>query len=198
MSKDNLDELLELTLEMEGLISLMIKREDMTPPGVSAILGRKAARFNELLESVIPVAEIQCAPAKVVVDLQPEVIEKPEETAEEREVASSAQMEQQEDAEPLYALPQEKQEPAPAEEIVVERTAEAAPERKLVFALNDRFRFKRNLFDDSDEEFNGTVKILSGMNSMDEVSDYLYNDLCLDADNPEVQAFVEALAPQFK
>lgn len=49
MTKDNLDELLELTLEMEGLITLMLKRDDMTPPRVTAMLERKTLRFNELL-----------------------------------------------------------------------------------------------------------------------------------------------------
>ncbi|MDE5688449.1 MAG: hypothetical protein K2I18_07490 [Paramuribaculum sp.] len=192
MTKDNLDELLELTLEMEGLISLMIKREDMTPPSVSSILGRKAARFNELIESVVTVAEPRPVASQQVVDLQPEIIAEPEETVEEHEIADAVELEQKEDAEPMAEEPQ--REHKPMDESVVAN----CPERKLVFTLNDRFRFRRNLFDGSDEEFNGTLKILGGMSSMDEVSDYLFNDLCLDADNPEVQAFVEALAPQFK
>lgn len=194
MTKDNLDELLELTLEMEGLISLMIKREDMTPPSVSSILGRKAARFNELLESVVTVADPRPVASQHTIYLQPEVIEEPEATVEEHEIADAVELEQEEDAEPTAAEPQLT--PEPAEKSVIH--SDNSSEKKLVFTLNDRFRFKRNLFDGSDEEFNGTLKILGGMSSMDEVSDYLFNDLCLDADNPEVQAFVEALIPQFK
>ena len=44
----------------------------------------------------------------------------------------------------------------------------------LHFTLNDKFRFKRNLFDNSEEEFEGTIKVISEMSSIDEVNDYLY------------------------
>ena len=35
------------------------------------------------------------------------------------------------------------------------------------------------------------------MSSMDEVNDYLYNDLCLDPEDDEVKAFITVVANHF-
>lgn len=41
------------------------------------------------------------------------------------------------------------------------------------FTLNDRFRFKRELFNGSDADFINTIDTISAMSSVDEVTDYL-------------------------
>jgi hypothetical protein len=218
MTKDTIDELLELTLEMEGLLTLMLKRDDMTPPRVTAMLERKALRFNELLglQPAAPLAQaaepavqtaVEAADAEEIIEAQATV-----ETVRQQAVAESAELEQQEDAEP-QSEPDEIQVPAPESETVT--APEAAEEQHSVedeapkvlndvlakgplkFTINDRFRFRNNLFDSNDEEFEGTLAIISNMSTMDEVSDYLYNDLCLDADNEDVKAFVAVLTAHF-
>ena len=67
----------------------------------------------------------------------------------------------------------------------------------IVFTLNDRFRFRRELFGNSEGEMAETVNLLSAMASMSEVEDYLFNDLEWDADNQEVQDFLAIVARKF-
>jgi hypothetical protein len=67
----------------------------------------------------------------------------------------------------------------------------------IVFTLNDRFRFRRELFGNSEAEMADTVNLLSAMSSMSEVEDYLLNDLEWDADNQEVQDFIAIVARKF-
>lgn len=227
MTKDNLEELLEVAFEMEGLITLMLKREDMTPEKVKNMLRRKAARFNELLGAepvevpapkapVEIIAEETVAPEPVTaaeeeeetltsvyekIDLPESPASETEEAAEEQEIAEAAEMEEEEDAEP---------EAEPQDEFVVENPAtkndndggagvlnDFLCKKNPAFTLNDKFRFRRSLFDNSDEEFQGTLKIISEMKTMDEVEDYLYNDLCLEPENEDVKAFVEIISVQF-
>ncbi|MDE5838928.1 MAG: hypothetical protein K2H39_07725 [Paramuribaculum sp.] len=229
MTKDNLEELLELTFEMEGLITLMIKREDMTPDKVKNLLQRKAEKFNELLgvkvdyipdavrESVSDNEEPEVESSSAVV----EQIESEETVAEvtsateeandevEENIAESTEFEEKEDAQPIV---EDYSEPEPTIEIQddPEEEQSAAPEtaapevlndvlsrKSPVFTLNDKFRFRRNLFNDSDEEFYGTLKIIAEMKSMEEVEDYLYNDLCFEPEDEDVKAFVDIISLQF-
>lgn len=217
MTKDNLDEMLELTLEMEGLLTLMLKRDDMTPPRVTAMLERKARRFNELLNiKTIEANAAGPAPAKCAVEAQSMVVEpvvasvqesipQPEEPAEieqqveQEEIAEAAEMEQTEDAGPAEAAaaPVAEESPAAIEEPAELVLNDVLSKGKLSFTLNDKFRFKRTIFDNSEEEFEGTIRVINDMTSMDEVSDYLYNDLCLDPNNEDVKYFVEVVSAHF-
>ena len=214
MIKDNLDELLELTLEMEGLITLMLKRDDMTPPRVTAMLERKTLRFNELLgidvrrETAVPASaplqepelfkepEPMVPESKTAAPVREEIV--PESTcgcqadSDEEKVAESVETEQIEDADDNMPeeLPVDSE---PAEKVLNDVLSKGM----LHFTLNDKFRFKRNLFDNSEEEFEGTIKVISEMSSIDEVNDYLYNDLCLDPEDDEVKAFITVVANHF-
>lgn len=227
MTKDNLEELLEVAFEMEGLITLMLKREDMTPEKVKNMLRRKAARFNELLgaesleaptpkldvevkaeDTVVPETKIvekedsePIASVYEKIDLPASPVNEIAEAQEEQEIADSAEMEQEEDAEPTS----ETEDDFVADTLVSKNDTEGEAEvlndflckKNPAFTLNDKFRFRRSLFDNSDEEFQGTLKIISEMKAMDEVEDYLYNDLCLDPENEDVKAFVEIISVQF-
>lgn len=173
MTRENIERALELAFEMEGLLCLMQKREDMTPYRVAELLRSKGSEFASLVGS----EPLKCEEGEM----------RREERTEEKSIAQSALEEEAEDGAPAAVTPAPAAESAPASE----------PKRGIVFTLNDRFRFKRELFDDNQEEFDATIEIISGMESMDEVEDYLYNDLCLDADNEVVAEFAEALRSNF-
>lgn len=102
----------------------------------------------------------------------------------------------EEAAEPVVETPE------PVEPIVVSEPVEVAVEpayhdlRKLL-TLNDKFMFRRELFDNNDEEFNATIDLLSAMHSLDEVEEYLYYDLAWDRENPTVVLFQEFVARAF-
>ncbi|MDE6048982.1 MAG: hypothetical protein K2G09_04740 [Paramuribaculum sp.] len=207
MTKDNLEELLEVTFEMEGLISLMIKREDMTPDKIKTLLVKKAAHFNELLGSEPVVGEVATpavAVQEVVLDTpavetpQPIVVEThpAEEAVADEEIAAATTFEETEDALSEAEVPVV-EEPKEVSSTTANLLNDRLCKRTPAFTLNDKYRFRRALFDNNDEEFAGTLRIISGMKSMDEVEDYLYNDLCFESENEDVKAFVEIIAAQF-
>lgn len=65
------------------------------------------------------------------------------------------------------------------------------------FTLNDRFRFRRELFRNSDEEFKETVDVIGSMSSMEEAEEYFFNDLCWDETSPVVKEFMAIVGKHF-
>ncbi len=62
-----------------------------------------------------------------------------------------------------------------------------------VFTLNDKFRFRRELFAGDDDDFSSTLVLLAQMPSYEEAADYLFHDLLWDRRDENVQAFMEIL-----
>lgn len=56
--------------------------------------------------------------------------------------------------------------------------------------LNDKFLFRRELFNDSDAEFNDTLDLIASMHSLEEVREYLIDDLQWDPENSAVADFL--------
>ena len=113
------------------------------------------------------------------------------------------------DNKPIAIEPEVADEPVVVVEPVVESVTEPVTEpvsvattpkyhdlRKLL-TLNDKFMFRRELFDNNDEEFNATIDLISAMHSLDEVEEYLYYDLAWDRENPTVVLFHEFVARAF-
>ena len=70
-------------------------------------------------------------------------------------------------------------------------------EDRRMFTLNDKFRFRRELFRDSQEEFDDALRVISGMSDVSEAEEYVYDDLCLDPDNEDVKAFMDVIIKHF-
>lgn len=68
--------------------------------------------------------------------------------------------------------------------------------RKL-FTINDLYRFRRELFGNSDSEMADTVNLIAAMNSLDEAEDYVYGDLGWSRDNDEVADFMTIVGRAF-
>lgn len=89
------------------------------------------------------------------------------------------------------------------DEIVEEMAKEslkrpAEPRGRLVFTVNDRFRFKRELFGNSDADFNNTLALVASMENYDEAEDYFLGELQWNPKREEVAAFLEILKKYFK
>ena len=74
---------------------------------------------------------------------------------------------------------------------------ERAADISKAFTLNDRFRFRRELFRNSDDEFRETLEAIGSMVDMDEAEDYFFNDLCWDSSDPVVKEFMAIVAKHF-
>ena len=72
-----------------------------------------------------------------------------------------------------------------------------AKELRKALSLNDRFRFRRELFGNSDIRMNETLALIDAMHSYDEAEDYILNDLHWDLDNPEVAEFMKIVQKHF-
>lgn len=76
----------------------------------------------------------------------------------------------------------------------------AAPrnDRRPVFCINDRFRFRRELFHNSDAEFNAAMNMLATMDSYDEAEAYFIDDLGWNPESQEVMDFMAIMARYFQ
>ncbi len=208
--------LLNLAYEIEGLLMLHINRGDEAAPEMKQLLISKAEKLLEGLKgaSVIPPAPV--APVlKTVVPAETAPVEAPaatpaamaqeapvvetktnEEVAAEEAVAESALEEERGDADMAPTVNDtlgSDVQPTLEERLARERAADISK----AFTLNDRFRFRRELFRNSDEEFKETLEVIGTMSNMEEAEDYFYNDLCWDSDKEEVKEFMAVVAKHF-
>lgn len=65
------------------------------------------------------------------------------------------------------------------------------------FSLNDRFRYRRELFGNSEVEMCNTLNMVEAMHSFSEAEDYFYGDLEWDKDSPEVADFMTIIRNHF-
>ncbi len=77
-------------------------------------------------------------------------------------------------------------------------SARRAKELRKALRLNDRFRFRRELFGNSDVNMNDTLNLIDTMADYAEARDYLINDLGWSADEPVVKEFLELVSLHFK
>ena len=75
--------------------------------------------------------------------------------------------------------------------------SKAAGSISHLFTLNDKFRFRRELFNNSQQELDDTLAVLDDMASLDEAREYLTDDLCLDPSDPAVKDFFGIVAKHF-
>ena len=73
-----------------------------------------------------------------------------------------------------------------------------AKEMRKALSLNDRFRFRRELFGNSDINMNETLNLIDTMNDFTEASEYLLQDLGWSIEDPVVQEFIQLVERHFK
>lgn len=77
--------------------------------------------------------------------------------------------------------------------------ADVAPAQQTTsMSLNDKFKFQRELFNNDPTELQAAIDITSAMKGIDEIEEYLYNDLCLDPQNETTIEFVDLLKSKIK
>ncbi len=200
------DQILTTCLELEGLLCLVEKRGSSDKLS-SLILKKTELLYNSVRENFTAVAAeadddavatsvMAEEEADADVDLENpdsvEVVSLP--TVELTQTAAD----RPEDAE--VNLP-EVVEQAPVEARQVQKEPAATAVRNdtvnVEFTINDKFRFRRELFSNSDVDMSDALQIATRMNSREELEDYFYNDLCLDPENPVVVDFMRIIGRRF-
>ena len=205
MDKERLNELLDSIYELEGLVHLALTRDD-SPERLPELIVKKG---EELARHAVTVAEATAPSSKDFSGKAEAATSKEDITAEVAPVLDMQQepMEEQ----PLYVVDKGDMEAdfalgsSPIEEdmqSVVETVFDALPSNeprgKLVFSINDRYRFKRELFNNSDADFNNTLALVASMEDYDEAEDYFLGELQWDPKRVEVVDFLEVLKRYFK
>lgn len=68
---------------------------------------------------------------------------------------------------------------------------------RKMFTLNDNFKFRRELFENSQERYAQALTDIEQMDSMAQAEKYFYNELNWDKDNPEVNEFMAIISVYF-
>ena len=87
----------------------------------------------------------------------------------------------------------------PEEELRVDEILHRNLSKNLrkAFSLNDHFRFRRELFSNSEGEMNDALNLVEAMQSFDEAEEYFYEDLGWDRENEDVTDFMEVIKKHF-
>lgn len=185
--RPNYSELVKLAYEIEGLLTLQAQRGENAVATVDEMLAEKIAMLgrsfqedtdNEIASSALDEEEMMAEP-------QPEPVAEPQ--------------------------PEPESQPAVTETEVVEVSApddtaltldeklarQRAKNLFTAFTINDKFRFRRELFRNSQEEFDDALNVISQMSTVEEAEEYAYDDLCLDPDSDDVKAFMDIIIKHF-
>ena len=210
---NSLETLLKQVLELEGLLLIAVKRGDDAPGMVYDMIRQKAAAIGGMAEVKAPYNEqgIDALPDdEPDDDITVEFVDEPELEAEQP-VAEPA-VEPEPEAEQPVAEPAV--EPEPVAEVEPELEPEPDPDDqpltldealqrdmtkdlRQAISLNDRYRYRRELFGNSDSVMNETLNLIEAMHSFDEAEDYFYNDLQWEHDSPEVADFMVIIKNHF-
>lgn len=171
---NDITELLKLNLEIEGLLRILDSRDsDAATERLGTCFCEFSQKMNDFLLDLSATRDNN-EPA--------EEIAEPESVAEitEKEPVIPATLKTE-----YAARPEQTKNEAP-----VLNNASLLKS----FTLNDRFRFRRELFAGNDDDFNETLQLIADMESYTEAEDYLLNDMMWDRENPAVADFLEILA----
>lgn len=169
--------LLDITLELEGLLMVRLHRDD-APAETDDLISAKIAALESSSTDADDAAIAASVELEETDDAEPETLPEKPEMPERSDKSDKSDKSDNSDSAPAQ--------PAPPVSINDLATA---------FTLNDKFRFRRELFRNSDTELTETLDVLQAMDSIEEAEDYLYNDLAWDSENPEVKAFIALIVP---
>lgn len=188
MTDNVIQEIYKELLEAEGLVLLIKNRRGELPKEV----------FDNLADKLSSLT----AKAEDLAMSQVNAVETDDAAIEEHQIAESVEFEETEDADMASS---ENTEDSASEDADLSSRDNASEYEKPqersdlrhCFTINDRFRFKRELFGNSDSEMTDTINIVSAMNSFNEAEDYLYDDLGWDPSVDEVKDFMAIIERYF-
>lgn len=172
----NLRDLLDKIYELEGLVHLALKRDDSSEDFLR-LISKKGREIGEICANVDAVSiEETPQPSESVESFSLEEYSLDEEPTNKEE--------EKEQSFPIYELKDPNQ--------------DEKPRGKLVFSINERFRFRKELFENSDADFNNTLALVASMEDYEEAEDYFLNEEGFDSKNPIVIEFLDVIKKYFK
>lgn len=184
-----LRDLLDKIYELEGLVHLALKRDDSSADFLR-LISKKGAEIGEICNNLKaePLEEAKLKEPEEKKDLSAFSLEEYTIDEEPNKNDSSYYLEDESD------FVSEQIDKRPSEFI----DKQPHTRGKLVFSINERFRFRKELFDNSDVDFNTTLALVASMENYDEAEDYFINEEGFDPSNPVVKEFMDVIKRYFK
>lgn len=223
----SLNDILEKVYELEGLLLLARSREQdnidaslrqlILAKGetIEALLGDTFAE-NEISVVEMPEPESDEASIEINESLEDEVPAEPEGPENSYSLIDDDADADEDSGNHSYKIPDDEDADVnlieDADEEVVDDededddvplTLDEALQRNMsrdlrkAFSLNDRFRYRRELFANNDVEMNDTLNLVETMHSFSEAEDFFYGDLEWDKEAPEVIDFMNVIRNHF-
>lgn len=221
MDKTILKEALDLAYELEALMEMGVTRDPL-PERIAALIDERSQELNRKLDEALGrrIDDEKASEEEVSVLSVPDSEAEAEEEEEEAEAEAEAEAEEEHDEVDDYpeeeagddydAEYEEEEEEAEAvrEDAVEERERvtgkisrpnPSAPRKDIrrCFSVNDRFRFRRELFSNNADEYADALNMVEAMRGYDEAEEYFYDDLGWDPENGDVQQFMGIIADYF-
>ncbi len=188
----NIQELYRLNIELEGLLRVIEQRDSEE---ARELLAQKFKLYTESMLDCAKTTQPTAGEAAIL------------DETKNQEAVSAEVVPESVAAEAAVAHEEHK-----ASTTVAEAAAENARSLKLdemlsarqsadlskAFTLNDKYRFRRELFGGSDSDFSQTIGLIVQMNSYEEARDYLLHDLCWDSHNEAVEDFLTIIKRHFQ
>ena len=199
--------LLNICLEIEGLLCLVERRGETIPKNVSDLLLAKTEALRNGMIRFTSVPAPSCKNEEINIRPTVATAETVTEAAASEQIADAVELEEKEDACPdntetasdeneneKECSPKTEEVPA-KEETTVATMNDVAP---LELTVNDKFRFRRELFSNSDVDLADALQVASQMSTPEEIEDYFYNDLCFNPEDEVVKDFMRIVTKRFQ
>lgn len=170
--KDKLRDLLDKTYELEGLVHLALKREDLKEDFLH-LIAKKGKSLATICES-FDFSDLHNPDSEVNNGSHfPDEYSIDEEETDDEEIDDS-------------------------DDSSGDDRSKNKRRGKLVFTINERYRFKKELFDGSDADFNNTLALVASMEDFDEAEEYFISEEGFNMRNPVVREFMDIIKKYFK
>lgn len=205
--EDVLKQLLECTYELEGILLVARSHGGASTGCLRELIVRKAGLVADLAGDLanfqpedetddIATSTEAAEDAAATVDDRAFIPERLDiEPVKEPSIPEPEPVDYPEDDEDDGYIDEEEDDDA----ITVDESLQRTLSRDLhkAFSLNDRFRFRRELFSNNDVEMNDTLNLVETMGSYAEAEEFFYGDLEWDAESPEVADFMNIIKNHF-
>ena len=177
----NIQELYRLNIELEGLLRVIEQRDSEE---ARELLAQKFKLYTESMQQLLDCAKTTQPTAGEAAILDEIVAAEAAVAHEEHKASTTVAKAAAENARSLKL-----------DEML---SARQSADLSKAFTLNDKYRFRRELFGGSDSDFSQTIGLIVQMNSYEEARDYLLHDLCWDSHNEAVEDFLTIIKRHFQ
>ena len=198
--KNTLRILLDRIFELEGLVTLALKRDD-SPEEFLRLISQKGSEIAEESKKLKEFGINKMSNEPDTSLIQDKIVDSLYIGSGNPSDSQSSTNMDDEFSLSEYSIDDDSEESLNNDEIDNPNNSEESSPRergKLIFSINEKFRYRKELFDNSDIDFNNTLALVASMETFEEAEDYFLNEERFDPANPIVIEFMDVIKRYFK